>query len=520
MSIVKEAPRAQAIRQRLKDDLPHYAGRCLKIRSKAGRLEPLVLNAVQRHIHERLETQRAATGRVRALVLKARQPGVSTYVGARFYWRVTHGRGLRAFILTHRDQATANLFAMAKRFHDHVPAPVKPLTKASNAKELTFGLLDSGYQVGTAKAAGVGRSDTIQFFHGSEVAHWANAEEHAAGALQAVPREAGTEVVLESTANGVGGLFYNLWQAAVRGEGDFQAIFIPWFLHAAYASAPPKGWRPPPAFADYGALHDLSSAQLHWAWAKNAELAAAGGEAGDAPTWRFRQEYPATAQEAFQVSGQTSLIRPELVVRAQGRKVGGQDHAPLLLGVDVARGGGDRSHFIDRQGRAAGRHLNRALDCSDTMELAGHIAREIERLQPAMTFIDMGSFGAAVYDRLAELGYRRRLCGVDFGGRARDTRQYANRRAEIWGSLRDWLADPGGAELPEDALLHSHLCAPGYQINSNQQLVLEAKDRIKARLGLSPDAGDALALTFAEPVRRTRRQGAERSETTYAIHDW
>lgn len=112
------------IRQRLKDDLPHYAERCLKIRSKAGRLEPLVLNAVQRHIHERLEAQKAKTGRVRALILKARQPGVSTYVGARFYWRVTHGRGLRAFILTHRDQATSNLFAMAKRFDDHGQEPL------------------------------------------------------------------------------------------------------------------------------------------------------------------------------------------------------------------------------------------------------------------------------------------------------------------------------------------------------------------------------------------------------------
>jgi hypothetical protein len=510
----------QAIRQHLKDDLVHYAECCLKIRSKAGRIERLVLNDVQRYIHACLERQMATTGRVRALILKARQPGVSTYVGARFYWKVTHGRGLRAFILTHRDQATANLFAMAKRFHDCCPALVKPQTKASNAKELTFGRLDSGYQVGTAKAAGVGRSDTIQFFHGSEVAHWANAEEHAAGALQAVPRAPGTEVILESTANGVGGLFYNLWQAAVRGEGDYQAIFIPWFRHADYASAPPAGWRPPPAFEEYAALHRLTAGQVHWAWTKNAELAAASGEAGDTLTWRFRQEYPATAQEAFQVSGQTSLIRPELVVRAQGHKAGDQFHAPLVLGIDVARGGGDRSHLIDRQGRAAGRHLNRSVDCADTMELAGLIAREIERLQPDRAFIDMGSFGAAVYDRLVELGYRRYVTGVNFGGRAQDARQYANKRAEIWGSLRDWLADPGGAELPDDPLLHSHLCAPGFQINSNQQIVLEAKDRIRARLGLSPDAGDALALTFAEPVRRTRRSRAERSETSYDIHDW
>jgi len=123
--------RERAIRQKLKDDLPHYAARCLQIRSKAGALQPLVLNVVQRHIHARLEAQRAACGRVRALILKARQPGVSTYVGARFYWKVTHGHGLRAFILTHRDQATANLFAMAKRFHD--AAPITAYDKAAAA---------------------------------------------------------------------------------------------------------------------------------------------------------------------------------------------------------------------------------------------------------------------------------------------------------------------------------------------------------------------------------------------------
>jgi len=148
------------------------------------------------------------------------------------------------------------------------------------------------------------------------------------------------------------------------------------------------------------------------------------------------------------------------------------------------------------------------------------VAREIDRLAPEMTFIDMGSFGAAVYDRLAEQGYRRRLRGVNFGGAAREPRHYANRRAEIWGALRDWLADPGGAELPDDALLHGHLCAPGYKINSNQQILLEAKERSVARLGLSPDAGDALGGTCAERVRRDTRPRAERSETGYAVHEW
>jgi hypothetical protein len=90
----------RAIRQRLKDDLGHYAERCLKIRTKAGSVGPLMFNAMQRYLHERLEEQRRHTGKVRALILKGRQQGCSTYVGARYYNRPTHVRGQRVYILT------------------------------------------------------------------------------------------------------------------------------------------------------------------------------------------------------------------------------------------------------------------------------------------------------------------------------------------------------------------------------------------------------------------------------------
>ena len=71
------------------------AEKCLKIRPKTGGLIPFTLNQVQRHIDEALEAQVAETGRVRALILKARQPGCSTYVEGRYYWHVTHRRGAR-----------------------------------------------------------------------------------------------------------------------------------------------------------------------------------------------------------------------------------------------------------------------------------------------------------------------------------------------------------------------------------------------------------------------------------------
>ncbi len=517
-------PRERAIRQRLKDDLPHYAARCLRIRHKTGGLHPFELNGVQRHLHARIEAQRAARGRVRILVLKARQPGVSTYVAGRFFWRVTHNPGLQAFILTHRNQATDNLFAIAKRFQEHCPAPVRPVLGTSNAKELRFSGLDSGYRVGTASAAGVGRSETIQCFHGSEVAFWPRAEEHAAGILQAVPDAEGTEVILESTANGLGGVFYDLCRAAERGEGDFELVFIPWFWHADYRRPVPEGWAPPPAFLAYEALHGLERRQTYWAYAKNRELAVALAAEPEALCWKFHQEYPATAQDAFQTGGCDSLIASDLVLRARRQKLPEPGPAtPLVLGVDVARGGADRTRILDRQGRRYGYWVNRSLDCPDLMQVAGILAAEIQRLRPDRVFIDAtGGYGAAVYDRLKELGYRRLVSAVEFGGRARDAEAFANRRAEIWAALRDHLREPGGCDLVDDEELHRHLCAPGYSFDSSGRLLLERKEEIKKRLGFSPDAGDAAALTHAEPLRRRDgpRTRPPRAEGDYRVHRW
>ncbi len=163
--------RERQVRARLKQDFLHYAPRCLRIRTKAGAVLPFRLNAAQLHLHRALEQQRAETGQVRALIVKGRQQGCSTYVQARFFWHVTHRRGVRAFILTHVEDATANLFGMAKRFYDHCPDLVRPRRAASNAKELLFDRLESGYRVGTAGGRGTARSDTIQYFHGSEVAY-------------------------------------------------------------------------------------------------------------------------------------------------------------------------------------------------------------------------------------------------------------------------------------------------------------------------------------------------------------
>ena len=146
--------RLDAVRQ-LRDFLPLFARKCLKIKDKGGKIIPLEFNRSQMYLHEQLEAQKARTGKVRAIIVKGRQTTISTYVSSRFYHRTALTRGVQTFILTHEQDATDNLFHMVARFHEH--SPLKPQTGASNAKELYFDILDSGYSVGTAGNKAVGR---------------------------------------------------------------------------------------------------------------------------------------------------------------------------------------------------------------------------------------------------------------------------------------------------------------------------------------------------------------------------
>jgi hypothetical protein len=145
--------------------------------------------------------------------------------------------------------------------------------------------------------------------------------------------------------------------------------------------------------------------------------------------------------------------------------------------------------------------VNERFHSEDVEDIAGRLARTIDRVEPTMCFLDTGGNGAAVYDILRNRGYGPVLTIVNFGAHPRDDRRYANKRAEMWGEMRDWLGDAGGAEIPGDAVLQAELIAPGFKYNANQQIILEDKDKIRERLGFSTDGGDALALTFAEPVR-------------------
>ena len=215
---------------------------------------------------------------------------------------------------------------------------------------------------------------------------------------------------------------------------------------------------------------------------------------------RALTENPATAAEAFQTSGSDSFIPFEIVLRARRFKVDPRTYQglPRVLGVDVARGGADRTRIVDRQGRRAGR-INEVLHTDDLTQVAHRVMTHL-RDNPDIRrcFVDITGIGAGVYDIIRNNGFHGRASGVNFGSAAQDPARYKNRRAEIWGRMKEWLLDPSGADIPDDDEWHRHIAGPSYKYDLNSRLQLEDKESIKARLGFLSDAGDALALCFSE----------------------
>lgn len=198
----------------------------------------------------------------------------------------------------------------------------------------------------------------------------------------------------------------------------------------------------------------------------------------------------------FPSEGDDQFIGSNLVDDAMKRTPARDATAPIVIGVDPARFGADATVIAVRQGRdilELRRHRG-----ADTMEVAGHVIDAIEEFKPALVCIDEGGLGAGVVDRLKEQRYKIR--GVNFGNKAKNQTMWGNKRAEMWGAMRDWLKT---GHIPTDRFLKTDLISPRTKPDSKGTLFLESKKDMKARGLASPDAADAIAVTFAFPVAST-----------------
>lgn len=303
-----------------------YIENCLKIKTKSGTVVPFRLNDAQRKLYAVAKRQQDAGKPVRLIILKARQLGFSTLTEGLIFHACATRKNVNALIVAHREDATANLFRMSKLFYDELPAPVKPMLRASNAQELVFENpsklrserearpgLRSRIRCATAGGRGIGRSDTLQCVHLSEYAFWPDGADGKAstlaGILQAVPSLPGTMVVIESTANGFED-FKERWDAAVAGENDFEPVFFAWFENPDYSMPVVPGTEWTPEEREMRDAYRLTDEQLQWRrWC----IANNCGGSLD----MFRQEYPASPGEAFLHSGTGVFDNEQIVLRLE-----------------------------------------------------------------------------------------------------------------------------------------------------------------------------------------------------------
>lgn len=486
---------------RLRGDFVEYAKSCLTIRNKREQFVKFQLNKAQELAHFRLERQLQLRGLVRAMFLKGRQQGISTYVAGRYYKRASMFRGVNVYILSHEQSSSDTLFDIVDRYHRN--NPLAPHVGVSNIKELEFDRLDSSYAVATAGNKAGGRSKTTSLFHGSEVAFWQNAKDHFSASVQTVPWEPFTEIILESTSIGPGGEFYDRFTDALaeRGEG-YEAVFIPWYLSPEYAM--PVG----PDFrlrddddadgelseAEYAALFGLTNEQMAWRRFKI-------GEFRDLA--RFKREYPASIQEAWTAPSDDQRYIPAAYYTRARKNTRRRGSGPLIIGIDPASGGGDRFAVAARRGNCVEwvKYRNKI----DILQAYAWVKEVIKEHQPERVYIDAGNIGADLITMLMASGprYLEIVKAVNFGGKSEakfarpDFPGPVNRRAEMYSRAKDWLMMPEGASVPDDDMLEADALAAREKPQLNNDFLIESKKEMKSRGVRSTDLWDSVIVTFA-----------------------
>ena len=213
------------------------------------------------------------------------------------------------------------------------------------------------------------------------------------------------------------------------------------------------------------------------------------GEDSDFVRVRVRGEFPR--------AGSNQFISGEDVDACVAHVAEGYEDFPIVMAVDVARYGDDSSVICIKQGRKVFDLIK--LKGVDTMQLSGRVVEEIKEWKPAAVVIDGVGVGAGVVDRLMQLGYGQLVTELNGGSRPLDPITYFNKRAEMWGLMRDALRV--GMEIPNDRDLLDDLIGPEYGFTAKNQIQLEKKEDMKKRGLSSPDCGDSLAMCFSVSPR-------------------
>jgi len=320
-------------------DFEEYARTKLKVQPReGGGVKPFILNGPQR-LYMEIERRIIAKGRlVRVVLLKGRRQGVSTLFSGDTYQFISSTPSVYGFQITHEPQATEFIFKMVKRFHNNIPAKERPEVLANNARLLEFNNaqgtgLDSAFRVATGGKDDVGSGQAIHRLHLSDAFKLPreNAEGLIKAVLPCVPPEPDTKVIIEGTANGVGGEVYNrFWGCRYRyfvtrlnddgspaleesineeadPENDYTAIFFPWFIFELNRKTPPADFVLTDEEKKIKETFNLQDDQMCW---RRSTLAneAKGSKA------LFEEMHPSTPESAFLSTGQPVFDNEQLML--------------------------------------------------------------------------------------------------------------------------------------------------------------------------------------------------------------
>ena len=369
----------------------------LKVRSKTRGLVLLSPNRAQREYSKNCTK--------RNIVLKARQLGISSYVAARFFVQTITQPGTTTVQVAHNQESAEELFKIVHRYWENLPKGMRHgalVRSRASVRQIAFPRLDSEYRVATAADANAGRGMTIHNLHCSEVARWPhNSEETLASLRAAVPE--GGEIVLESTPNGAGGVFYQEWQRA--DETGYQRHFFPWWYEDEYRTDKYSQLHSlTPEEEDLIKTANLTDAQIAWRRLNRAQLRLLAA-----------QEYAENPLSCFRASGECvfDLDAIDEALHGCGEATEVHDNGRLrilfppqsgyryLIGVDPAGGGSDGDYscaeVIERR---TGLHCAELHGHFPPRELAGELMKLSETYNQALLVVERNNHGYGVLAHL------------------------------------------------------------------------------------------------------------------------
>lgn len=367
----------------------------LKIINKAGALQSLNPNDEQIEIIKALETGDEV------LILKGRQIGSSTIVGAYFFWKSYVSKSPTTFaILSHKLESSKHLLKMHKIFYDNLPQFLQKPLEINNTTQMKFKGSGASILAVSAGAEGGIRSFTCSYLHISEYAFAPNPEELKATALNALNSG---QLIIESTANYFNDALHQEWIKATRGETSWRQLFFPWFTHKEYC-VPDNNVHLSDLEEELKNKFGLTAGQLLW---RREKISKIGFD-------KFKREFPADLDDAYSQTGNV-YFRQEDFGDVEIVPVEPVEWNPFIdvdkddayaIGVDVAAGV-DRDYSViyvvsKKTYNCVAIYRSKQINPTSLARRIQEIATDYNK---ALVLVESNNFGNVVLNELRHLSY-------------------------------------------------------------------------------------------------------------------